>query len=87
MNKERVQKGRNKNHTKELKVLHIPFLGGLVLGAGAVWLLNQNKTKEKLKQGREYMSEKIGSAAKKAKALKECIEKKSSDETETNKEE
>jgi len=68
-------------------MLHIPFLGGLALGAGAVWLLSQKKTKEKLEKSREYVGEKMESAAKKAKALKECVKEKASKETEANKEE
>ena len=59
-------------------MLHIPFLGGLALGAGVVWLLSNKKTKEQFEKSKEFVNAKIDVAAKKAKAIKECVEEKSS---------
>lgn len=66
-------------------MIHLPFLGGLAIGAGIVLLLNNKKAKDTLCKSKEYMSSKIEEGVERVKNLKE--KKCSSDDSEKGQEE
>jgi len=40
-------------------MLHLPFLAGVALGAGAIYLLTNKRAKEKMDEAKEYVCEKL----------------------------
>lgn len=58
-------------------MIHLPLLGGVAIGVGVVFLLNNKKTREQLEKGKEFVGEKLEQGVQKVKAIKGCMKDKS----------
>ncbi len=52
----------------------LPFWTGAALGAGLVWLLHNRRIKKGLKQGKDYVSDKVDQGVATVKAVKACVD-------------
>jgi len=61
-------------------MLQLPFLAGVALGAGAIYLLTNKRAKERMDEAKEYVCEKFEEGKESVSTIEECIEEKKEEE-------
>jgi hypothetical protein len=61
-------------------MLHLPFLTGVALGAGVIYLLTNKRAKEKMDEAKEYVCEKFEEGKESVSVIKERIKEKKEEE-------